>query len=147
MLLLGFLLAAAVAAFTGLAIADNTGGSTIGVSMVGNHLANLTPLQIFLCGLALALIFCLGLAMLASGLHAHRRRRLELRSARREAKQAARERDALAARTADDTTAAPGGGDGRYAGSRTDTAAGASAGGTAMGRPARRHRTHHLFGH
>ncbi|WP_223243049.1 hypothetical protein, partial [Streptomyces sp. CBMA123] len=65
MLLLGLLLLAASGAFTGLLIADNLGGGPeYQVTILGNDLVKLDSLGIFLAGLALALVFCLGLAMM-----------------------------------------------------------------------------------
>ncbi len=98
MFLLGLVLLAASAAFTGLAIADNTtGGPDYGVTVLGNHIGTLGPLAIFAAGIALALLFCLGLAMMAAGTVRGRRRRKELAVARRQAADAAAERDAVAA--------------------------------------------------
>ncbi|WP_369405583.1 hypothetical protein [Streptacidiphilus neutrinimicus] len=83
MLLLGLLLIAATAAFTGLVIADNlSGGPEYHVTVLGNTIATMNSLEIFLSGLALALIFCLGLAMTGTGGVLARRRRLRLREAR-----------------------------------------------------------------
>ncbi|MET8545912.1 hypothetical protein ABZW03_35550 [Kitasatospora sp. NPDC004799] len=65
MLLLGLLLMAASGAFVGLLIADNlSGGPDYQVTILGNDLVALNSLSIFLAGVALALIFCLGLAMM-----------------------------------------------------------------------------------
>jgi hypothetical protein len=78
---LGMLLLAATAAFTGLVIADNLGGGPhYTVSMLGQNIATMNALAIFCAGLALALIFALGLATAASGVThrprgAHRARR------------------------------------------------------------------------
>ncbi|MER5352323.1 hypothetical protein ABT093_18585 [Kitasatospora sp. NPDC002551] len=67
MLLFGLLLVAATAAFTGLLIADNlSGGPEYQVTILGNQLVTLDSLGIFLAGLALALLFCLGLALAAA---------------------------------------------------------------------------------
>ncbi|MFI6931723.1 hypothetical protein [Streptomyces sp. NPDC050287] len=69
---IGLLLLAATAAFTGLVIADNlSGGPEYNVSVLGNHIATMNSLEIFCSGLALALIFCLGLAVAASGTTHH----------------------------------------------------------------------------
>jgi hypothetical protein len=74
MLFLGLLLLGATAAFTALAIAGNlTGGPGYTVSVLDHHIATLSPLAIFCSGLALALIFCLGLAVTAGGTAHHRR--------------------------------------------------------------------------
>ena len=99
MLLLGLVLLAATAAFTGLLIADNLSGGPHYTVMVGSDsIATMNMLGVFLAGIALALVFCLGLAMMSAGTARHRRRRAELRSARREAAAVAAERDELAAR-------------------------------------------------
>ncbi|WP_243436668.1 hypothetical protein [Streptomyces sp. FH025] len=78
MLLLGLLLMAASGAFVGLLIADNlSGGPDYQVTILGHDLVTLNSLSVFLAGVALALIFCLGLAMmwLARRLRARRLRR------------------------------------------------------------------------
>ncbi len=64
MLLFGLLLVAATGAFTALLIADNlSGGPEYQVTVLGNDLVTLDSLEIFLAGLALALLFCLGLGL------------------------------------------------------------------------------------
>ncbi|WP_316528690.1 hypothetical protein [Kitasatospora brasiliensis] len=64
MLLLGLLLMAASGAFVGLLIADNlSGGPDYQVTILGTNLVALNSLSIFLSGVALALLFCLGLAL------------------------------------------------------------------------------------
>ncbi|MFJ9847059.1 hypothetical protein ACIRYZ_42855 [Kitasatospora sp. NPDC101155] len=66
MLLLGLLLMAASGAFVGLLIADNlAGGPEYQVTILGNHLVTLNTLGVFLSGVALALIFCLGVALVS----------------------------------------------------------------------------------
>ncbi|MGW0497495.1 hypothetical protein ACWD0Z_19290 [Streptomyces sp. NPDC003007] len=73
MRLIGLLLLAGAGAFTGLVIADNlAGGPQYTVSVLGSDIATMNTLSIFSAGLALALIFCLGLAVL---LNAGRHRR------------------------------------------------------------------------
>ncbi|MFH9982404.1 hypothetical protein ACH4ND_24815 [Streptomyces sp. NPDC017179] len=77
MLLIGLLLLAATAAFTGLAIAGNlAGGPHYPVSVLGSHIATMNTLEIFSAGLALALLFCLGASLIAGAAthhrHAHR---------------------------------------------------------------------------
>ncbi|WSP86623.1 hypothetical protein OG289_01715 [Streptomyces sp. NBC_01235] len=81
MLLIGLLLLAATAAFTGLVIADNlSGGPEYSVSVLDHHIATMNTLAVFSSGLALALLFSLGLAVAASGAvhrrHRHRRPRV-----------------------------------------------------------------------
>ncbi|MEU6477062.1 hypothetical protein ABZ858_09240 [Streptomyces sp. NPDC047017] len=74
MLLIGLLLLAATGAFVGLAIAGNlSGGPDYSVSMLGNHLVTMNTLAIFSAGLALALLFCLGLSLMAGAATHHRR--------------------------------------------------------------------------
>ncbi|RKE17484.1 hypothetical protein [Streptomyces sp. TLI_171] len=74
MLLLGLLLFAASGAFAGLLIADNLGGGPeVGVTVLGNHIATVNTLGAFLAGLALALLFCAGLALMGAGVRWHRR--------------------------------------------------------------------------
>ncbi|MFJ2868045.1 hypothetical protein [Kitasatospora sp. NPDC087314] len=65
MLLLGLLLMTASGAFAGLLIADNlSGGPDYQATVLGISLATLDSLGIFLSGMALALVFCLGLALM-----------------------------------------------------------------------------------
>jgi hypothetical protein len=99
MLLLGLLLLAATGVFTGLLASENwAGGPDYTVTMFGNTLGTLNSLQIFLAGIALTLVFCLGVAMAALGSRQARRRRAARHAVVREATQARAERDALAAR-------------------------------------------------
>lgn len=125
MLLLGFLLLAGTAAFTGLLISENfSGGPDYTVTMFGNDLGTVNTLGAFLTGIALALVFCLALAMVSSGAARARRRKSELRRMRREA-----------ARNADLTGAA-------------DTEPmGTEPMGTVPATHAKRHRKVHIFGH
>jgi hypothetical protein len=84
MLLLGLLLLCATGAFTGLLIAGNlSGGPDYQVVVLGHALATMNSLEIFLSGLALALLFCLALAMTGLGGRMASRRRALLRGARR----------------------------------------------------------------
>ena len=77
MLILGLLLLAATGAFAGLAIADNLGGGPqYTVTVLGHEIATMNTLAIFSSGLALALLFCLGLALMM-GSATHRRHRRE----------------------------------------------------------------------
>ncbi len=79
MLFLGLLLLAATGAFTGLVIADNlSGGPEYSVSVLGQHIATMNTLAVFCSGLALALLFCLGIALVTSRRH-HRPRTHEPR--------------------------------------------------------------------
>ncbi|MFC5669022.1 hypothetical protein [Streptomyces incanus] len=74
MLILGLLLLAAAGAFTGLVIADNlSGGPEYTVSILGQNIATMNALALFCSGLALALLFCVGLTAVASTA-VHRRR-------------------------------------------------------------------------
>ncbi|MFF0223818.1 hypothetical protein [Streptomyces sp. NPDC004629] len=83
MVFLGLLLLMATGAFTALAIVGNlSGGPDYAVSVLGQHIATLGPLGIFCSGLALALLFCLGLAIVAGGATHHRRRTTRLHRTR-----------------------------------------------------------------
>jgi hypothetical protein len=109
MLLLGLLLLAATGVFTGLLASENwAGGPDYTVTMFGNTLGTLNSLQIFLAGIALTLVFCLGVAMAALGSRQARRRRAARHAAVREATQARAERDALAARLDAEQLGGPG---------------------------------------
>ncbi|MBY8881993.1 hypothetical protein [Actinacidiphila acidipaludis] len=169
MLILGLLLLACTAAFVGLAIADNLGGgANHTVTMLGHQIAVMNGLAIFCAGLALALVFALGVMLASTGMKMRRRNGRKLHAARREAAATARERDELAARLdqihaeheaaqADtmvagsegyeqyergDTGVAPGGSP-DLAAERERTAAGA----TQDQPPRRRQHGLHLFGH
>ncbi|MFD9685020.1 hypothetical protein ACFWXO_04590 [Kitasatospora sp. NPDC059088] len=75
LLLLGLLLTAASGTFAGLLIADNlSGGPEYQVTVLGNDLVTLNSLGVFLSGVALALLFCLGLALIGLTRRAPRRR-------------------------------------------------------------------------
>ncbi|UGQ13152.1 hypothetical protein LO772_05920 [Yinghuangia sp. ASG 101] len=75
-IVLGLLIAAASAAFVALLIAYNTsGGPEYSVSMFDNHVVTLNTLAAFVSGLALALIFSLGLALAWAAMRMHRRGR------------------------------------------------------------------------
>lgn len=133
MLLLGLLLAAATAAFVGLLIAYNlVNGPEYTVTMFGNNIATMNHLSAFLSGIALALVFSLGLALMFAGAARHRRRSARLRAARRDAKTATAERDALAARLDEPGSATV----------DADTDAD-----TRQARPPMRHHRPHIFGH
>ncbi|MFI9161403.1 hypothetical protein [Kitasatospora aureofaciens] len=74
MLLLGLLLMAASGAFIGLLIADNlAGGPEYQATVLGTEFVKLNSLAIFLSGVALALLFCLGLALMGLARRAARR--------------------------------------------------------------------------
>lgn len=161
MLILGLLLLACTAAFTGLAISDNlSGGPDYTVSVLGNPVATMNSLAVFCAGLALAVLFGLGALMTMRGLGLRlRRRRIRTPArARHDAALRARERDEPASRPDNPATtgapvqeyAAPGDhGDTRD----RDLAAGRDAGGVsrdsgATRAPRHRHRhARHLFGH
>ncbi|WP_182453004.1 hypothetical protein [Streptacidiphilus sp. P02-A3a] len=128
MIFLGLLLLAATAAFTGLAVADNiSGGPHDNITILGHQIANMSSLDVFLSGIALALVFCLGLALATGGGARMHRRAAALGAARAEARRAIADRDALQERLND----SPGTGS-----ESTDPA------------PVRRsHRRRQLFGH
>ncbi|WP_406193499.1 hypothetical protein OH807_02875 [Kitasatospora sp. NBC_01560] len=88
MLLLGLLLIAAAGTFTGLLIADNlSGGPEYQATVLGHDLVTLNSLGVFLAGAALALLFCLGLALVVA---TRRRRRVTPRAAHRAARRPGR---------------------------------------------------------
>jgi hypothetical protein len=85
MLIIGLILLAATGAFTGLVIAYNlSGGPEYTVSVFGQDIATLNSLAIFCSGLALALLFSLGLAV-ATNRAAHGRHRRPRASRTRDA--------------------------------------------------------------
>lgn len=127
LLLLGLMLLAATGAFAGLLIAYNPAGPDHTVVMFGNTLGTLTSLQVFLAGIALALVFCLGLFMAVRGSTRMRRHRAVRLAERREAQAVLARRDAYA-QGAGDAARQPG------------QSAPASSG------PRRRHHRH-IFGH
>ncbi|MFD7288811.1 hypothetical protein [Streptomyces sp. NPDC059863] len=101
MLIIGILLMAATAAFTALLIAFNlSGGAHYAVTLFGSQPFTINTLGAFLGGIALALIFGLGLWLLLGGaaLMARRSRK------RREARRAVAERDELRGRLDDAST-------------------------------------------
>jgi len=98
MLLLGLVLLGATGAFAGLLIAYNTSGPDYTVTMFNNTLGTLNSRQAFLAGIALALVFCLSLAITIGGARLQRRRRVARAAVRREAASARAQRDELAAR-------------------------------------------------
>lgn len=76
MILLGLLLLAVTGAFTGLLIADNlSGGPDYSVTVLGNHIATMNSLAVFLAGIALTLIFGLGIVLVTGGTAVRKRRR------------------------------------------------------------------------
>ncbi|MEU8135092.1 hypothetical protein [Streptodolium elevatio] len=78
MIFVGLLIAAAAAAFAALLIAYNTsGGPEYTVSMFDQDIVTLNSLAIFVSGLAIALIFCAGLALAASWPRTRRRLGME----------------------------------------------------------------------
>ncbi|HET9142323.1 hypothetical protein [Actinophytocola sp.] len=97
MLFLGLLLVVASAAATALLVAYNSsGGPEQTVVLFGQDLATVTPLQAFVSGLVISLVFCVGVWMMTAASKRSRAVRSEYRTARREARDVARERDQLA---------------------------------------------------
>jgi ABC-type nickel/cobalt efflux system permease component RcnA len=78
------------------AVAFNGAGAGHEITAFGQHVTNANDMQIFLGGIVLALVFCLGLWMVAVAGRRRRAARADYRAARREATDAARERDRLA---------------------------------------------------
>ncbi|GGP32630.1 hypothetical protein GCM10010287_50450 [Streptomyces variabilis] len=74
MLLPALLLVLATGAFAAVAVVENFSGSPeYAVEIFGNQIATLTAPGLFLSGVGLTLIFCLGLTMLVAGLKRRRR--------------------------------------------------------------------------
>lgn len=109
MLLLGLVLLGAAGTFAGLLVMQNSaGGPDYAVSLFGFDLGRLSTPQAFLAGIALALVFCLGLALaIGSRLRAHHRRAARL-AEEREAIRVRAERDEYAARLGIPVSQAPG---------------------------------------
>ncbi|MET7405915.1 hypothetical protein [Streptomyces parvulus] len=99
MLVLGLLLMAGAAAFAGLLIAYNlSGGPDYTVTLLGSEPFTVSTLGAFLGGIALTLIFGVGMWMLLAGTVLARRRSRRRRTDRMAARQAGAERDVLADR-------------------------------------------------
>jgi hypothetical protein len=96
MLILGLLLLVVSGAAGVLLIAYNTGGNAQTVTMFGRDLADVTMMQAFIAGLVVAAVFLLGLWMIMSAGRRAKENRARYREVRREARDAARERDQLA---------------------------------------------------
>jgi hypothetical protein len=102
MLILGLLLVVVSAAGGALLISYNhSGGPEQTIVMFGRDWLSVTPLQAFIAGLVLALVFSLGIWMIAATERRRRAVRSEYREVRREARSAARERDRLARQLAE----------------------------------------------
>lgn len=91
MLVLGLLLMGATGAFIGLLIADNTDGPVYHATILGQGIATVNSLAVFLAGIALMVILGLAFGMVKAGSTRAARRRELLRSARRPAPRAAPE--------------------------------------------------------
>ncbi|MFI9382658.1 TRAP transporter large permease subunit [Kutzneria sp. NPDC052558] len=78
------------------AVAFNSGGPTREITAFGQHVANADATQIFIGGIVIGLVFCVGVWMVSVAGKRRRALRAEFRAARREAADASRERDRLA---------------------------------------------------
>ncbi|MET8567830.1 hypothetical protein [Streptomyces sp. NPDC004783] len=111
MVLLGLLLMAGAAAFAGLLIAYNlSGGPDYTVTLLGSQPFTINTLGAFLGGIALTLIFGLGMWLLAAGTMLARRRSRKLHRQRVGGTPAASEYDEAAGGGAGTTTAGEGAG-------------------------------------
>jgi uncharacterized membrane protein YccC len=91
MMIIGVLLmAAAVVVGTGVVV-GNTG--TINLDLLGWEITNASVAGVFLLGAALAAVLLVGLWMITTGLRRSRRRRLEVRQARRDRDDALRQQE------------------------------------------------------
>jgi hypothetical protein len=100
MLLIGLLIMAAAAVFAGVLLSENWGGTTYQVDGFGHVLGHLTLAEIFIAGLALMVIFFLGVWSVSVSSRMRKRasgrRRAESRAAREERDGLLAERDRLA---------------------------------------------------
>lgn len=97
MLVLGLILIILSVAFGAVAIAFNaTAGPSSSVTLFGQQVADLIPVQVFIAGFALALIFCIGIWLVAWTERRRRALRAEYKSVRQEAETATAQRDELA---------------------------------------------------
>lgn len=107
MLILGLLLVVLSAAAVIVLLAYNgSGGTGQTVAVFGWDISGVTPLGAFLSGVALALIFCVGLWMVVSTGRQRRLARARYLEERRKADAAAAERDELAEQLAREREAA-----------------------------------------
>jgi ABC-type nickel/cobalt efflux system permease component RcnA len=79
-----------------LAAYNRSGGPDYSVNLLDREFVVANGLQIFFAGIALALLFCLGLWLMAMAARRSRAMRAEIRAARHDAKAAEAERDRLA---------------------------------------------------
>jgi uncharacterized membrane protein len=111
MLIIGLLIVVAAAAFAGVVVSENWGGSTYAVKGFGHVLGHYTLAQIFLSAVVVTAIFFFGLwaASVSTRLRrrASSRRRAENRAAREEHDELVAERDNLARQLAAQRAAAP----------------------------------------
>jgi carbohydrate-selective porin OprB len=78
------------------AVAFNGAGSTHEITAFGQHVVNANETQVFVGGIVIGLVFCVGVWMVSVAGRRRRALRAEFRAARREAADAGRERDRLA---------------------------------------------------
>lgn len=84
---------------------NRSGGPDYSITMFDNQIAVVNGMQIFYAGIALALVFCLGLWLMAMSARRGRAMRAEIRAARHDAQTAVAERDRLANQVASDSQA------------------------------------------
>src|SRR5664279_2209038 len=112
MLLIGLLIMAAAAVFAGVLLSENWGGTTYQVDGFGHVLGHLTLAEIFIAGLALMVIFVLGVWSVSVSSRIRKRasgrRRAETRAAREERDALLADRDRLASELAASRKAQPG---------------------------------------
>jgi hypothetical protein len=107
MLILGLLLVVLSAAAAALLVAYNSsGGPEQMIALFGRDLASVNPLEAFVAGIVLTLIFGLGVWMVTAAGRRARAVRSEYRSVRRETRAVAAERDELAEQLAREREAA-----------------------------------------
>ncbi|HYQ69708.1 hypothetical protein [Actinophytocola sp.] len=102
MLILGLLLLVVSGAAGVLLIAYNQGGAEQTVTMFGRDWTSATMMEAFVAGMVVAAVFLLGLWMIMSAGRRARVNRARYHDVRKEAREAARERDRLAKQLAEE---------------------------------------------
>ncbi|MGH3328629.1 MAG: hypothetical protein ACRDPT_12675 [Streptomycetales bacterium] len=97
MLMIGLLLMVASGSLAGLLVVNNAsaGGPVYQAELFGRVLASVSPVEMFLAGLALALAFCFGVSLITASFRRRHRIMSRVREAEDEADELVAERDRL----------------------------------------------------
>ncbi|MGH3345312.1 MAG: hypothetical protein ACRDPK_21090 [Carbonactinosporaceae bacterium] len=96
MLMIGFLLMVASGSLACLLVVHNaSGGPSYQVELLGRVVADVSPVEAFLAGLALALTFCFGVSLITASFRRRHRMMSRVREAEDEADELEAERDRL----------------------------------------------------